>query len=329
MKTSGFVLFEYDENEEILISFIFPQASPQLKTVVQETAGILVASNVYSLFSSYKDDFLYFEGMPAPDKSTGVRLYGICVLAPKCHPPLYSSYAKILCEMYANHANPPKVLRAYLSSQTDGQVSYQGDEFSADEFEADPFRQAKYDILLDRAAQHIPMIWQALVTGKTVAVYAPDILVLQSCAIPILSFVLPGTRNLLPLVIESSTTQSEAADATRHPIWCSMDAAVLNNRFDLVVDLSSRNLRCSQAFSKEAGTSALLGQLHEAVVNATANDANLVDVFEQFNGQILKMLSTIKDRLGELTPKTIATVKLPSDTKFILAAIAASGVFTI
>jgi hypothetical protein len=108
-----------------------------------------------------------------------------------------------------------------------------------------------------------------------------------------------------------------------------MDAAVLNNRFDLLVDLSSRNLRCSQAFSKEAGTSALLGQLREAVVNATANDANLVDVFEQFNGQILKMLSTIKDRLGELTPQTIATVKLPSDTKFILAAIAASGVFTI
>jgi hypothetical protein len=100
------------------------------------------------------------------DKSTGIRLYGICVLAPKCHPPLYSSYAKILCQMYADHANPPKVLRAYLSSQTDGQVSYQGDEFSADEFDADLFRQAKYDVLLARAAQHIPTVWQALVTGQ-------------------------------------------------------------------------------------------------------------------------------------------------------------------
>jgi hypothetical protein len=329
MNTAGFILFEYDENEEILISFIFPEASPQLKTVVQETAALLVASNIYSLFSGYKGQFLYFEGGPSPDKSTGVRLYGICVLAGSCHPPLYSAYAKLLCQIYANHANPPKVLRAYLSSQTDGQVSYQGDEFSVDEFDADPFRQAKYDILLDRAAQHIPTIWQALVCGKTVAVYSPDIVILQACAVPILSFVLPGTRNLLPLVVESSATQSEAADETRHAIWFSMDSAVLSNRFDLVVDLSSRTLRCSQAFAKEAGKSALLGQLHEAIVNATANDASLVDVFEQFNGQILKMLTTIKDRLGALTPQTIAAINLPTDTKFILAAVATSGVFTI
>jgi hypothetical protein len=82
-----------------------------------------------------------------------------------------------------------------------------------------------------------------------------------------------------------------------------MDSAVLSNIFDLVVDLSSRTLRCSQVLAKGSGKSALLGQLHEAIVNATANDTSLVDVFEQFNGQILKILTIIKDRLGALRPK--------------------------
>ena len=83
----------------------------------------------------------------------------------------------------------------------------------------------------------------------SIAVYSPDITVLQACAVPILSLASPGKRHLLPLVMESSMTQTEAADDVKLAIWCSCDAAVLTNRFDLAIDLSARTLKFSPAFS--------------------------------------------------------------------------------
>jgi hypothetical protein len=121
----------------------------------------------------------------------------------------------------------------------------------------------------------------------------------------------------------------EAADRIRLPVWFSMDAAVLSNRFDLAVDLGSRTLRPSQAFAREAGRSALLEQLKDAILNAASSDGSLTEVFEQFNQQILGMLRAVKATLGEVTPQNIATVNLPSDTKLLLAAIATGGVFEL
>jgi hypothetical protein len=329
MKVAGFLLFEYDENEEILLSFIFPEASRELKTVVQETAAVLIASNTYSLFTSYQGQFLYFEGKPNPDKSTGVRLSGACLLSPTFHPQMLSTFSRVLCQIYVDSGSPPKVLRAFLASQADGTLEYKGEEYTEDSFDADPYRQASFDILLDRAGDHLPVIWQALVSGKSVGIYSPDVTVLQSCAVPIMALAIGGTRGLLPLVIESSGTQTEAADRIRLPIGFSMDVAVLSNRFDLAVDLGSRTLRPSQAFAREAGRSALLEQLKDAILNATSSDGSLTEVFEQFNQQILGMLRAVKARLGEVTPQNIATVNLPSDTKLLLAAIATGGVFEI
>jgi hypothetical protein len=329
MKTTGFVLFEYDENEEILLSFIFPEASRELKSVIQETAAVLIAANTYSLFSAYNGQFLYFEGKPNPDKSAGVRLCGICLLSPTFHPPMLSAYAQLLCQIYVDTAAPPKVLRAYLALQTDGSLEYKGEELSEDGFDADPYQRASFEVLLDRAGDHLPVIWQALVTGRSVGIYAPDVTVLQACAVPIMALAVPGARGVLPLVLESSATQTEAADRIKLPVWFSMDAAILSNRFDLAVDLASRTLRPSQAFAREAGKARLLEQLQEAIVTATSNDGSLTDVFEQFNRQILQMLGAVKARLGDLTPQNIASVNLPADTKLLLTAIATGGVFTI
>ena len=245
------------------------------------------------------------------------------------HPPLYSAFAQVLCQIWVDKQNAPKVLRSYLVTQTDGTLEYEGLEFSEEQYEEDAFRFCSFDVLLDRAAQHIPIIWQALVTGKSIAVYSPDITVLQACAVPILSLASPGKRNLLPLVMESSMTQTEAADDTKLPIWCSCDAAVLANRFDLAIDLSARTLKFSPAFGKEAGKSGLLEKLANEVANATASEGNVVEVLEQFNEQILNMLKTVQERLGDLSPASIASVNLPSDTKLILAGIAGSSVFEI
>ena len=329
MKSSGFVLFEYDENEEIILSFIYPEASPELKTVIQETANVLVSSNNMSIFSSYKDDYLYLEASINTSRNSDVKLYGICLVAPDLHPAMYSAYAKILCQIWADKGNGTKVLRSFLASKANGVLTYEDNEFAEDQFEGNCYRHCSFDQFLDRCVQHIPTIWQALVCGKSVAVFSPDITVLQSCAVPILSLVVPGERNLLPLVLEQSAVQTEAADEVKLSVWCSCDSAVLQNRFDCAIDLSARNLKLSPAFAKEAGKSQLAEQLAEAISNATATEADLVDVMEEFNGQIVSMLTSIKERLGDLSPASIASVNLPADTKLILTSIAANGVFDL
>lgn len=329
MKTTGFCLFEYDENEETILSFVFPEAETDLKTVVTETAALMISYNCMSVFSCYKNQYLYLEGKINPNKSNGVRLYGICLMSPQLHPPMYSAFAEVLCQVWADRRNAAKVLRSYLAAQTDGQLSYEDYEFSDDAFDDDFMRHASFEVLLDRAVQHIPVIWQALACGRSVAVYAPDPAIVQACAIPILSLVSPGKRNLLPLVIENSTYQTEAADEVKNPIWCSCDPAVLTGRFDLAIDLAARTVRLSPTFAKEAGKSGLLETLSESIADATANEGSIVDVMEQFNQQILDTLEEVRNRVGELTPTSIAGVNLPSDTKLVLTAIAANGVFEI
>jgi hypothetical protein len=98
-------------SEEILLSFIFPEASRELKAVIQETAAVLIASNTYSLFSAYGGQFLYFEGNPSADKSAGVRLCGICLLSAAFHPPMLSAFAQALCQIYADAGAPPRPAR--------------------------------------------------------------------------------------------------------------------------------------------------------------------------------------------------------------------------
>jgi hypothetical protein len=221
-------------------------------------------------------------------------------------------------------------LRGFLAAMTDGSLSYQDDEHSDGAFPEDYYRGASFEVLLDRAAQHIPIIWQALVTGKSVAVYSPDITVLKACAVPILSLVPPKSRNILPLVLESSPTQTEAADGVKHSIWFSLDTSVLSNRFDLAIDLAGRTLKIAPGFAKEAGKSGLLQQLATAIATATSHDGNIVDVMTSFNDQILNLLRQVKEKFGDLSATSIASLpKLPSDTKLILSAIASGGVFNI
>ena len=328
MKTSGFCLFEYDDNQETLITFIYPSVDSNLKTVILETAGFLVSSNSLSLFSSYKSKYLYFEALKNTNKTNEVCLYGICVIADDLHPTMYSAFAQILCRMYRDTENSPKILRAFLSAQTDGVLEYSKLSFSDDNYE-DCFHECSFDVLLDRVLQHIPTIWQAIVTGKSVAVYSPEVAILQSCAIPIRSLCIPGNRPLLPLVMENSSLQTEAAEELKYPIWCSCDPSVLSNRFDLVVDLSSRNVKLSQSFAKEAGRSNLLESLMNSINDATSSDASVADTLEQFNEQIINTLKMIKTRLGDLSPQSISSVNLPTSTKLILTAIASCSILNV
>lgn len=329
MKATGFCLFEYDDNKETLITFIYPQVSDDLKAVIQETASFLVSSSALSLFSSYRSQFLYLDAARCTDRSRPARVYGICLISEHLHPAMYSSLGQVLARIYRDHANPPRVLRAFLAARTDGALEHSDCAYSSDSFDENCFSMCSFDLLLDRVGQYIPVIWQALVTGKSIAVYAPDVSVLQSCAVQILALCSPGARQLLPLVLESSSLQTEAAEAVKAPIWCSCDAPVLSNRFDLVIDLSSRNVRMSPAFTKEAGKSHLLESLMNAINEATSSEASVLDTLEQFNGQIISTLGMIKSRLGDLSPQSIASVNLQTDTKLILTAAAASGVFGV
>ena len=329
MKATSFCLFEYDDNKETLITFIYPQVEQDLKTVIQETASYLVLSNTLSLFSSYKSQFLYFDAVKNTDRSKPARVYGICIISEHLHPAMYSSLGQVLVQIYKDHVNPPKILRAFLATRTEGKLDYNEYEFDSDNFEDNCFSQCSFDLLLDRVGQYIPIIWQALVTGKSIAVYSPEIGILQNCAVQILALCSPGSRQLLPLVLENSSLQTEAAEEIRSPIWCSIDASVLSNRFDLVVDLSSRNVKMSQAFTKESGKSDLLERLMNSINESTSSEASVSDTIEQFNGQIISTLGMIKSRLGDLSAQSITSVNLPTDTKLILTAVASSGVFNI
>lgn len=319
MKTTGFCLFEYDTNDETLVTFIFPSVEPDLKTVIGETASYLsTVSNTLSLFSAYKGRFLYFEGKRSTDKTDNVRLYGICLIADNFHPALYSGFARFLCEIFHDTAQPPKVLLAYLATLTDGNFKTKTNEFTIDDYPEDCFAECKFDTLLDRAGQYIPVIWQALVCGKTIAFYSPDVSVMQSCASAILAMCKPGNRNLLPLVLDSSTLQTDAADATNLAIWCSIDAATLSGRYDLIVDLSTRTARFSQAFQKEAGKSNLPETLMSNINEATAADASVAETINQFNKSIVDILQQVKVRSGNLSSASIQALQLPSDTKMLL-----------
>ncbi|OHT00485.1 hypothetical protein TRFO_32797 [Tritrichomonas foetus] len=329
MKSTGFVLFEFDDNDETLITFVYPSADKELKTVIQETASFLINLSHPTLYTAYGSKYLYFETKRNSNRSSNVRIFGICLLADNLYPPLYSEFAQVLLEIYHDHSNPPRVLRSYLSSMTDGQLSYQGLEFASDNFEEEAFNRANFNALIERTGSNIAAIWQALVTGKTVGVYSQDINLLQQCAFPILALCSPGTRSLLPLVLESSSTMTDAADNAKHPIWCSNDSSILNNRFDICINLSQKTVVASQAFQKELNSD-LLDSFREELSEAAASESSLYEAVLGFNtNNIVATLATIKERRGDCSPASIAGVNLPAETKALLTGIAQAGIIPI
>jgi hypothetical protein len=328
MKSDAFCIFEYDDNEETLVTFVYPAVDKETKTVIQETAHHLVtASNTLSLFSSFKGRFLYFEGTRNTDRSDNVRLYGVCVITEEINPPLFSAFAKLLANMACKTAVPANVLRVYLQILSQEEISQGGLEFSVDNYPEDYCEQCSFDAVLDRAGQFIPIIWQALVTGRSIAVYSPDITILQQVAVPLYCLCRPGKRPLLPLVLESSLTQTTSAQETPLAIWCSCDNAVLSGRFDLIVDISTRTTKISPAFAKEAGKCSLTEALMNTINDTTASEGNVTEAVEEFNQVIIDTLLQIKERIGELTAQSIGSVNLPADKKQLLIGMATSGVF--
>lgn len=304
--------------------------SQDLKSVIQETAHfLLTTSSSLSLYSYYKSNYLYFDGTRNNEKSDGVRLYGVCVVSSEFHPQMYISLSGFLSKVACSMGLPPKVLRALLAIQTEGSASIGNSGFSYDAFPEDYSTHCSFDVLLDRAGQYITVIWQALVSGKSVAVYSPDLAILQAVAAPISYFCYPGKRQLIPLVLEKSMAQTSAALDTPLSIWCTCDSSILNGRFDLIVDLSTRSVKYSSSFSKEAGKSSLLESLMETINDTTAAEGNVANAISNFNKVILDTLKQIKLKTGELNHQTIGTTSLPSDKKMILTGMATSGVFQV
>lgn len=330
MKANAFCIFEYDENKETLVTFVYPSIDKETKSVIQETAHHLITnSNTLSLFNSFKNKWLYFEGKRNSDKTDIVKLYGVCVIAEELHPQLYSDFAAALAKVACDTASPPDVLRVFLQVLSQGEIESNGVDFSIDRYPDNYYTKVSYNTLLDRAGQFIPIIWQALVTGRSVCLYSPDITTLQSTCIPVLCLVRPGNRNLLPLVLDNSIAQTSAAEDTQLAIWCSSEASALGNRFDLVVDLSARTVKCSAAFQKEAGRCSLLDALMEAINTTTAAEGNVAAEVAAFNEQIIETLQAIKSRVGDLSAASIASVNLAADKKQLLSGIATSGVFQL
>lgn len=329
MQSNAFVIYEFDDNEETLITFVYPSIEKDLKNVIQETAHHLITQSTSSnLFSSYKKNFLYFDNKRNSDRSDNVRLYGVCVISEVFNPSLYLDFAAILSKFAADTATPANVLRIYLMILSQGYLDQGGIDFSVENY-GEYYTKVSFEKILDRAGQHISVIWQALITGRSVAVYSPDVAVLQSVSLSILCLCRPGKRNLLPLVLDSSIAQTNAAQETPLAIWCSSDQAILNGHYDLIVDLATRTIKTSPAFSKEAGKVSLGEALMNSINEATAAEGNVPDTILEFNESILEILEQIKSRMGELNAQTIGSVNLPADKKQILIGMASSGVFDL
>ena len=330
MKANAFVIFEYDENEETLITFIYPNMDQDLKLVISETAQYLItSSSTLSLFTYFKNQWLYFEAERNTEKTDVVRLYGICVTSFDFFPKKYLSFASLLSKIALLTTSPPKVLRTLLAVQAEGHFSQNGINFSVDDYPEDFTENTNFDSFLDRAGQYIGVLWQALVGGKSIAIYSPDVSILQSVMEPILCLCLPGRRQLLPLVLEKSITQTTAAQDIPLSIWCSSDLTILNGKFDFILDLSSRSVKYSTSFSKEAGKSSLLEILKKKINDATSSEGNVVQAMISFNEIILNTLNQIKAAQGELTIQAINSFQLSSDQKMILSSIVNSGVFKL
>lgn len=329
LKATGFVIFEFDNNEEILITFIYPSADKDLKTVIIDTATFLINSNQSSVYTAFGSKYLYFQIKRNANRSSDIRSFGICILADNLYPAFYAEMGQVLIEAFHDHGNAPRVLRQYLSSLTDGQLDYNGFQFSIENFDEDVFQKLNYSPLIDRiSVNNLPMIWQALVTGKSVGVYSSDLTILQQCAIPILSFCCPGTRPLLPLVLESSSTMTDAADNAKNPIWCSIDSSVLSSRFDLTINLTAKTVNPSPAFQKEL-TSDMLEHLAESISEAVSATTSVYESIVEFNHQIVTPLQKVQEKLGDLSPASISSLKLPNETKALLSGIAQAEIIPI
>ena len=329
LKATGFVVYEYDDNEELLITFIYPAADKDLKTVIIETGTFLVNSNQTSLYSSFGSKYLYFENKRNTDRSGSARIFGICIMADNLYPAYYSEFGKVLVEIFHDSSNAPKVLRQYLSSLTDGQLEYKDLQFSIDNFEDDPFQKLNFSPLLDRISpRQVAFIWQALITGKTIGVYSADIVVLQQCALAIVALCCPGTRPVLPFVIESSSTMTNAAEDTKQVIWCSCDASIISKRFDLLINLTANTVTPSAAFEKEL-TSDMLEHVAESISDAHETTASVYEAIVDLNNQIVIPLQKVQEKKGDLSPASIASLNLPSETKSLLTGIAVAQVLPI
>ena len=329
MKATGFLLFEFDDNEETLITYVYPAADKDLRTVIQETGSFMINSNVPELYSAFGSKYLYFRTKRNTSRSSEVRVFGICVLADNLHPELYSEFTTVLIEIYHDHGNPPRVLRSFLSSMTDGSLEYQGIQFSDSNFEESCFTNLDFMPLIERTGQNISTLWQALITGKSVGVYCNDISLLQKCTTQVYALTLPGQRTLLPFVLETSSTMTDAADSAKFPIWCSTDPSILNNRFDLCVNLSQKTVVASPALQKEL-TSDLLQSLRDTIQQAVNDETSVSEAIEEFNKEeIISTLQMIKDKLGDTSPASIASVKLPPETKALLTACAQAGILQV
>ncbi|EAX98684.1 hypothetical protein TVAG_432340 [Trichomonas vaginalis G3] len=329
MQSNVFVIYEYDDNEETLVTFVYPSIDKETKSVIQETAHhIITQSTASNLFSSYKKKWLYFDNKRNQERSDNVRIYGVCVVSEVFNPQLYLDFTSILSKIAADTKTPANVLRIYLMILSQGYLDQGGIDFSIENY-GEYYTKVSFEKLLDRSGQHISVIWQALVTGRSVAVYSPDISILQDVTLAILCLSRPGKRNLLPLVLDNSILQTNAAQETALPIWCSSDQAILNGHFDLIVDLATRTIKTSPAFSKEAGKISLGEALMNTINEVTAAEGSVPDSILEFNESILEILGQIKQRMGELNAQTIGSVNLPADKKQLLIGIAASSVFEI
>lgn len=318
----GFCIFEFDSSEETLVTFVYPSLTSNEKSVIQETGHFLfTSSNSTSMISSYESKFLYFDSKKSTDDSASVQIYGVCIFAPSFHPSLYLSLAKVLSAKMEECQSPPTILRDFFKAVTEGELSFKKLSFSSENED-----QVSFDSLLDRAGQAIPLIWTALVTGKSVAFFSPDIQVLQNCYLPLLSFVKPGQRGILPFVMENSILQTSASSENHKAIVFSSDHSILNKKYDLIIDLSSRNFKVQNSDLKE---NSLAEQLMDVVNQATADENDVCEVIEEFNSQILKMLDQVKIKYGNLSSSSIQSLNVSSDKKVILNQIISSGVFEL
>ena len=330
MKATAFCIYEYDENEETLVTFVYPSIDKETKTVIQETAHHLItSSNTISLFTAFKSKYLYFEGKRNSDRSDDVRLFGVCVISDILNPQLYLPFTAILAKVACDTGTPANVLRVFLQVLSQGEIDQSGLDFSVENYPEDYYTDCSFDSLLDRAGQHIPVIWQALITGRSVCIYSPDVTILQQASIPILCLCRPGKRQLIPLVLENSIAQTTAAQETPLSIYCSIDPAVLSGRFDLIVDLATRTIKTSSAFAKEAGKCSLNEALMNTINDTTSSDGNVAKAIEDFNQVILDTLNQIKEKMGELNSQAFASINLPADKKQLLSSMASSGVFEL
>lgn len=313
----SFCIYEYDKNDELLITYIYPNISKELKTIITDTAKYLISNSIQSFYNFADSNWLYHESLISTDRSKYVKLYGCCVIVDKLNPKLYGAISQALAKAANGSDSMDNVLKIYLQIVSNGSYSSNDISIRLSSIPQSYFKYLEFDTLIKTAGNVLPAVWLGFITGKSVIIYNQDAMLLQSIVLPLYTLIYPGKRVLYPLVMDSSPTLVRESLEKELSVILTTDLSLLSKKFDLIIDLSTKTGKYSSAFQSEMEEFATFYNAFYSLIYESKNPVRLDDI-SSFNEEIKVVCNAFKEK---------SQTNMSSEKRSFLMRIVKSGVF--